>query len=188
MVGIAAAIGVVAAGRDLALVVEQPIEHMRASLAVESGAGGGAAGVTAPSKPGGAGATSTMIKPFLSECPAAARCGPPVRVLALGLVLGSGGRKGLSAGSAGVFCDGARKRRAAARCCGVPCRLIISAAGSVRSSALAGRGPRQGHDHGRDLMGRSPRPCVARSRARSRPVHQRCSHVALPAQGPGPRR
>src|SRR5690349_19928895 len=28
MVGIAAAIGVVAAGRDLALVVEQPIEHM----------------------------------------------------------------------------------------------------------------------------------------------------------------
>src|SRR5271165_3085332 len=29
MVGIAAAIGVVAAGRDLALVVEQPIEHMR---------------------------------------------------------------------------------------------------------------------------------------------------------------
>jgi len=29
MVGIAAAIGVVAAGRDLALVVEQPVEHMR---------------------------------------------------------------------------------------------------------------------------------------------------------------
>jgi hypothetical protein len=96
-------------------VVEQPIEHMRASLAVESGAGGGAAGVTAPSKPGGAGATSTMIKPFLSECPAAARCGPPVRVLALGLVLGSGGRKGLSAGSAGVFATvpGSGERRPA---------------------------------------------------------------------------
>src|SRR6516162_4765927 len=29
MVGIAAAVGVVAAGRDLALVVEQPVEHMR---------------------------------------------------------------------------------------------------------------------------------------------------------------
>ena len=29
MVGIAAAIGVVTAGRDLTLVVEQPIEHMR---------------------------------------------------------------------------------------------------------------------------------------------------------------
>jgi hypothetical protein len=29
MIGIAAAIGVVAASRDLALVIEQPIEHMR---------------------------------------------------------------------------------------------------------------------------------------------------------------
>jgi len=34
MVGIAAAIGVVAAGRDRALVVEQPVEHMRGFAAV----------------------------------------------------------------------------------------------------------------------------------------------------------
>ena len=31
MVGVAAAIGVMAAGRDLTLVVEQPVEHMRGS-------------------------------------------------------------------------------------------------------------------------------------------------------------
>ena len=105
----------VAAGRDLALVVEEPIEHMRASLAVESGAGGGAAGVTAPSKPGGAGATSTMIKPFLSECPAAARCGPPVRVLALGLFWGAAGEKASQRAPQGFFATvpGSGERRPA---------------------------------------------------------------------------
>lgn len=161
-----------------------PVSRLRGSNSVaaapsseglESNAAGVAAGADAMarSKPGGAGATSTMMISYSrilpGGCTTAGACGGS-RSRA---VFGVSRREGKPAGSAEFFWTGARKRRAAARCCGVPCRPIMGAGRSARSTTPASRAARRVRDHGRGLTGGSRRPCAARSRG-SRRVHRSC--------------